>query len=200
MIISDISNYNLVLDKLSNSVKDSKLVCIPSDTSYGLSGLAFDTKAESGLHELKGQDPNKPLSIMFAEKSDILNLFKPNKLVEILVEEYLPGPLTIIAETKSGQMVGARLPDHNLSRDLIKKLKAPIFTSSANLHGLPACYSIEELENQLGDDFKKIDSVLDLGVLDFKLASTVVRANLDSLEILREGQLALEIRQRLALQ
>ncbi len=200
MIISDISNYNLVLDQLVASLRASKLICIPSDTSYGLSGLAFDAKAESSLHELKGQDPSKPLSIMFAEKADILNLFKPNKLVELLVEEYLPGPLTIIAETKQGKMVGARLPDHNLSRDLIRKIAAPIFTSSANAHGLPACYSVEELENQLGDKFKDLDSVLDLGVLDFKPASTVVRANLDSLEILREGDLSSEIRQRLTLQ
>jgi len=199
MKILSADNFDSLIDELVVVLNNSGVVCLPSDSCYGFSGVAYDTKSLALISEIKSHKSEKPLSLCFADKEMILDLFKPNPIVDILVEEFLPGPLTIIAETQSGDSLGIRLPDHNLMLSLVRALKKPIFTTSANDHGKPACYSIEELELQLGERFQKISAVLDLGPLEFKNPSTIVRVDYNSLEIIREGELSPLLRERFAI-
>ena len=192
-------NLDQVLQQLVVLLNDSAVVCLPSDSCYGFSGIAYDQEALALVQTIKGHKSDKPLSMCMPNKHDILDVFEKNPIVDILVEEFLPGPLTIISETKSGDMLGVRLPDHNLMLSLVRHLGKPIFTTSANAHGRPACYSVEELEMQLGQRFDLISAVLDLGVLDDKSPSTIVRVNDKSLEIVREGELSDLIKQRFAM-
>ncbi len=189
-------NFNKALDQLVDLLNDSAVVCLPSDSCYGLSGVAYDQEALALVQKIKGHKFDKPLSICMSEKQDVLELFQKNPIVDILVEEFLPGRLTIIAETRSGETLGVRLPDHNLMIAVVRSLGKPIFTTSANAHGRPACYSVEELEMQLGADFNLISGVLDLGVLDDESPSTIVKVHDKSLEIVREGDLSELIRHR----
>jgi len=189
-----------VLDGLVNSIKQSGVVCLPSDSCYGFSGLAFDKSAQDKLQKIKSQPVSKPLSICLADKLDLYEFLKPSPILDIFIEEFLPGKITLIAESKKGDLLGVRVSDHLLMQQLIKQLGVPIFTTSANMHKKPACYSIEELKLQLNNNFDKIDSVVDLGVLDFSNPSTIVKISDNSLEIIREGDLAPLIKERFIIQ
>ncbi len=192
-------NLDIALDELVSLLNNSGVVCLPSDSCYGFSGIAYDQEALTLVQNIKGHKSDKPLSMCMASKDDILDLFRENPIVDILVEEFLPGSLTIISETKSGDMLGVRLPHHNLMMSLVRHLGKPIFTTSANAHGRPACYSVEELEMQLGESFDLISGVLDLGILENKSPSTIVKVHEKSLEIVREGELSELIKQRFAI-
>lgn len=200
MYFSDCSSISDVLENFVLSLKNSGVVCLPSDSCYGFSGMAFDSNAESKLQQIKSQPDSKPLSICLADKEDIYEFLKPSPILDIFIEEFLPGKLTLIAESNRGDMLGVRVPDHSLMRQLVKHLGCPIFTTSANMHKKPACYSIDELKQQLGSQFEMIDSVLDLDVLEFSSPSTIVKISDKSLEIIREGDLAPLIRERFKIQ
>jgi len=200
MYFSDCSSISDVLDNLVSVIKKSGVVCLPSDSCYGFSGLAFDKHAEAKLQDLKSQPESKPLSICLADKSDVYKFLKPSPILDIFIEEFLPGKLTLIAESKKGDMLGVRVPDHSLMQQLVRRVGAPIFTTSANAHKKPSCYSIEELKQQLSDKFQMLDSVLDLGVLEFQNPSTIIKINDKSLEVIREGDLAPLISERFKIQ
>lgn len=193
-LISD--DFLALISELVETLNDSGVVCLASDSCYGFFGIAYDQDALALVQKIKGHKSEKPLSVLVANKQDALDIFKANPIVDILVEEFLPGPLTIIAETNSGESLGVRLPDHNLMTALVEALGKPIFTTSANAHTRPACYSIQELRMQLGESFDLITAIVDLGVLDAKPPSTIVKVTEKSLEILREGELSGLIRQR----
>jgi L-threonylcarbamoyladenylate synthase len=200
MYFTEDNSISEVLDGLVNSIKQSGVVCLPSDSCYGFSGLAFDTSAQDKLQKIKSQPVSKSLSICLADKLDVYEFLKPSPILDIFIEEFLPGKITLIAESKKVGLLGVRVPDHLLMQQLIKQLGAPIFTTSANMHKKPACYSIEELKLQLNNNFDKIDSVVDLGVLDFSNPSTIVKISDNSLEIIREGDLAPLIKERFIIQ
>ncbi len=200
MLFTEKDSDSKILDGLVESIKKSQVVCLPSDSCYGFSGLAFNQDAQGLLQKIKSQSSQKPLSICLADKSDVYEFLEPSQILDVFIEEFLPGKLTIIAESKKGDLLGVRVPDHSLMRTLVSRVGAPIFTTSANKHSKPACYSIEELRMQLEVDFDLIDTVLDLGVLEYQMPSTIVKISDKSLEIIREGDLAPLIRERFKIQ
>ena len=199
MYFTEKDSFDQILNTCVETLKNNGVLCLPSDSCYGFSGMAFNSDSQNKLVEIKSQSDSKPLSICLADKSDIYDYLKPNSIIDILIEEFLPGPITIISEDLNGEFLGVRVPDHSFMTTLVSELGFPIFTTSANKHKMPACYSIEELKTQLGDNFSKIDLVIDYGVLDFKNPSTIIKVSDNSLEIVREGDLAELIRQRFVL-
>jgi L-threonylcarbamoyladenylate synthase len=125
-----------------------------------------------------------------------------------VIEEFLPGFLTIVGVGNSkfeykydngcleyenaakGDFVAVRLPDHNLMTDLAEKLGKPIFTTSANVHGKPSCYSLHELQEQMGDSFLDIDMIVDAGVLEYEAPSSVIKIDDNVISVLRSGRIS----------
>jgi L-threonylcarbamoyladenylate synthase len=58
--------------------------------------------------------------------------------------------------------------------ELVQKFGRPISTTSANIHGKPSPYSIEEILEQYKDAPEKPDLILDFGPLPFRKPSRIV--------------------------
>ena len=53
---------------LSNPVK---VIAVPTDTIYGIAGLAQNSEAVNRIYEIKGRDSTKPVAICLNEIKDI---------------------------------------------------------------------------------------------------------------------------------
>lgn len=184
-----------VLDEAARKIANGGVIVLPTDTVYGI-GCAFSRgDAIERIFSIKRRDPNKSIAVLIAELDQISQLtdfFPPSALA--LAEKFWPGALTLVVPKKNGlpenlslaPTVGLRLPDHELTRELIRR-SGPLATTSANLSGTPPANAVSEIP---GDWFDQLDLVLDGGRVLGGQASTVVDCSGEPLRILREGAIS----------
>ena len=64
-------NMECVLKEASSLLKDDKIISVPTDTIYGLAGLAQSTKAINRIYEIKSRNQRNPIAICVGEVKDI---------------------------------------------------------------------------------------------------------------------------------
>lgn len=98
-----------------------------------------------------------------------------------LIDAFFPGPFTIIlnrtsivpaAVTGGLDTVAVRMPQNNIARKIIESANVPIAAPSANISGRPSGTIVEDIIEELGN---KVDYILDGGMCNIGLESTVVR-------------------------
>eukprot|EP00112_Aurelia_sp_Birch-Aquarium-sp1_P018648 Seg4471.1 transcript_id=Seg4471.1/GoldUCD/mRNA.D3Y31 product="YrdC domain-containing protein mitochondrial" protein_id=Seg4471.1/GoldUCD/D3Y31 len=114
-----------------------------------------------------------------------------------ILEELLPGPVTLVFERKavlnpelnpSTRLVGVRIPDHQFIRETARICKEPIALTSANISASRSCLTVEEFKYL----WPKLDVVFDGGCLgeteESRLGSTVIDLSIPGqYKIIRDG-------------
>lgn len=185
------------LEKAKQIIENDGVVAFPTDTVYGLACSAFSEKAIDTLYNLKDRDSKKPLIVMIPENYNLENIVKeitPN--AEKLMKKFWPGALTIIFISKNIlpknatgglETVGVRLPALQDTIDLLNYINTPIFTTSANISGQPSPITAQEVYNYFNG---KLPLIIDKGVCDKKLPSTIVDLSTNQIKILRVGSIS----------
>ena len=184
------------IDELANILKNDGVICVPTDTVYGVCARINSEKARDRLIELKKRPPNKLFPIMCANKEEIKNIAIVNKKAETLINKFMPGPITLILEKKiklpdnidnEYTTIAVRMATSKLLEQLIQKVGSPIFMTSANISGEPTCQTLEEVEKA----FPNLDGILE-GEVPKGQASTIVDCTSNEIKILRQGPISLE--------
>ena len=187
------------ITKAANILRNGKLVAIPTETVYGLAGNALDENAVLSIFETKNRPAFDPL-IVHTDSLEKLNRFVsniPEKAVR-LAAEFWPGPLTMLLPKKniipdlvtSGlDTVAIRIPNHPMTLGLLSQLDFPLAAPSANPFGYISPTSAEHVQKQLGD---KIEYILDGGLCDVGIESTIIGFEDKIPTVYRLGGLALE--------
>ena len=163
------------------------VLLVPTETVYGLICKADDAAAIDRIYRMKHRDSAKLLGC-FAATPDQLSL-KPNKRVQMLVEKYCPGAVTIIAAREDGSTVGFRIPDHPFLQELLDRTGCVLAQTSANRSGKPNALTVDEALAELTE---APDIVVDAGPIPADAqSSTVVDASGPELRILRQGKLVI---------
>jgi L-threonylcarbamoyladenylate synthase len=187
------------ITKVIALLKLGNLVAIPTETVYGLAANAFDEKAVTKIFEAKNRPFFDPL-ILHTDSIDKIKSFAeyiPLDL-QILLETFSPGPITVLLPKKKNisdlvtaglPRVAVRIPHHPLTLDLLKSLEFPLAAPSANPFGYISPTSAHHVEKQLGD---KIDYILDGGICQVGLESTIIGFEDKQLTVYRKGGLSIE--------
>ncbi len=181
------------LQKAITCIKNEEVVGIPTETVYGIGVDPLSQAAVDKIFNLKERDENKPLSILVHSFHDLIKLKIISKVPEI-VELYWPGPLTIIVEselnfadgvgTKNPNSIGVRVPDNELTLELLKKT-GPLAVTSANISGQEDITNERDAEALFGD---KIGHYLQGSALHGS-GSTIVDFRDEEFKVIREGPL-----------
>ena len=185
-------------------LKQGGIVAFPTDTVYGLGAVFDDEKAVRKIFAAKGREEKKPLSILVADivQVELLSEIKSGEMAqkaERLMKKFWPGALTLIfrkkpgipdAVTAGGETIGIRMPDMELTRELIRAAGKPLAAPSANTSGKRSSVSAREVLEDLDG---KIDMVIDGGTCPVGVASTVVDMTGETPVILREGVITAEM-------
>ena len=194
------SNKNL--DKIKEaamSIKEGNIVLFPTETVYGIGANALDEKAVNKIFEAKGRASDNPLIVHICDIDMLNDLVKDvGEVEEKLINNFWPGPLTIIFNRKECipnnvtaglDTVGIRMPKSEVARKLIELSDLPIAAPSANVSGKPSGTKIEDIIDELDG---KVDYILDSGMVDIGVESTVVRVIDNKVHILRPGKITVE--------
>lgn len=181
------------IQKAITCINNEEVVGIPTETVYGIGVDPLSQAAVDKIFNLKERDENKPLSILVHSFHDLIKLKTISKVPEI-VELYWPGPLTIIVEselnfadgvgTKNPHSIGVRVPDNELTLELLKKT-GPLAVTSANISGQDDITNERDAEAVFGD---KICHYLQGSALHGS-GSTIVDFRDEEFKVIREGPL-----------
>ena len=175
-------------------IADGGLVAFPTETVYGLGASAFDTGAAKKIYAAKGRPSDNPLIVHIADKLQLSDIAAeiPNE-AKIVIDKFMPGPITVILKKKPSvpdtvtaglQTVAIRFPSNETAQRLIKAAGVPIAAPSANLSGKPSPTTAAHV---IADMTGRIDAIIDGGVCDVGVESTIVDFTGDKPEILRPG-------------
>ena len=177
-------------------IKNGGLVAVPTETVYGLAANGLDAAAVEKIYEVKGRPSVKPLSLMVCSPKEIDRYCdEVPQQAYALAGKFWPGPLTIVLKAKSfipgivlagGSTVGLRCPASELTLELIREAGVPLAAPSANPSGSSSPKSAADV---LGYFDGKIDAVIDGGVCDLGLESTLIDMSSAPYRILRQGAL-----------
>ncbi len=177
-------------------LKQGAVVVFPTDTVYGIGCNPWDAAAIGRLYAAKRRTPEKGLPILISDRAAVGHLLAEPlpTIAERLIEQFWPGPLSIVvrrsaalpAEIAPGDTIALRLPDDEIARRLITLAGGALATSSANISGKAAATSAEMAHEMLGDD---VAAIIDNGRLSSGTPSTIVDCSGDTPTILRAGVL-----------
>ncbi|MEG1410891.1 MAG: L-threonylcarbamoyladenylate synthase [Terrisporobacter sp.] len=201
-IISNIDELEIDKDEISKHAKmlsEGKTVIFPTETVYGLGANALDENAVKKIYEAKGRPSDNPLIVHIYDKDELNSLVTNiNDKAEKLMNEFWPGPLTIIFNKKSivpnrtsGGLdtVAIRMPSNSIAREVIRQSGVPIAAPSANISGRPSPTKGEHVCEEMNG---RVSGIIVGGDCDFGLESTVIDMTCEKPMILRPGSITKE--------
>ncbi len=213
--IKDLPDAQAAVARAHGVLEKGGLVAFPTETVYGLAANADLPQAIELLREIKERPDEKPFTLHIGNRA-ALDMYVPN--ISLLNRQFLrkawPGPLTAVFMLNASQMerinktlseqrrkalfhnnsIGIRLPDDRVSQMMLSSFPSPVVAPSANRAGQAPPISAEDVLEQLDG---KIDLVLNCGTTRYSQASTIVKLEGDSMQVLRKGVLDVEMLQRL---
>lgn len=173
-----------VINAAATILRGGGVAVFPTETVYGIGAVAEqDCNGAHELFEIKMRDRRKAIPWLINDISalDKYGVDVPDYAYK-LAEKYWPGALTIVVPASDNVpedfraldgTIALRSPNSKIARLLLRTLDAPLATSSANTHTLPAPTSFDEIEDRI---VRAADIVLDGGPTLHRSSSTVISA------------------------
>jgi L-threonylcarbamoyladenylate synthase len=187
-------DFEKVLEKAVDVLKSGGVIMHPTETCYGLACNALNENALRKLYALKEMPFNKPISILVSDFDMALKYGEFDDFALTLSRKYWPGPLSIVVKRTNflpeflnidDEFISMRISADLFSCELVRKFGNPITTTSANLSGENQMYK-PDFDNII---VKKVDLVIDKGLIPDNKPSTIVKINNGVATILRQGDL-----------
>jgi L-threonylcarbamoyladenylate synthase len=141
-------------------LKRGGLILFPTDTTWGIGCDATNAEAVQRICHLKKRKPGKRMLILM-ENPALLDRYIDDvpdiawDLIEISATPLtivFPKPRNLPAELVAGDgSIGVRFTKDEFSRELIRQLRKPIVSSSANISGLPSPLHFGEVSHDILD-------------------------------------------------
>lgn len=179
------------IDELAEILKDDGIISVPTDTVYGICGKITSKVAHDKLVKAKNRPENKSFPVMCKDKKQIKEISIVNENAEKLINEFMPGPITIVLKrkpcipdyvTNGKDTIAIRIATSKELGKLIEEVDAPIFMTSANRSGEKTSTNLDEIEKAC----PTLDGMLE-GDVSFGEASTIVDCTTKQVKILRKG-------------
>lgn len=172
------------------------VVAYPTDTIYGLGCIAADEQAIARIFKMKKRAKNKPLLILTSsltmlkkychinkKQSDYLKKIwrESGKPVSVVLRSRKILPAALSGGTDS---IAVRLPKSDFLIKIIRKINAPIVSTSLNISGKEYKENVNDLEKYFGKDSP--DAIIDAGVLKGKPSKLIDVRDVKKIKVLRK--------------
>lgn len=152
------------IEKCLFALRNGGIILYPTDTVWGIGCDATNEKAADRIYKLKKRTDNKAMIVLVTEERDVLQyVANPDRRVFEYLEQ-VTKPTTIIykgaiglAENIIGKdgSIAMRICNDDFCRQLIKRFRKPIVSTSANISGqaTPIVYTDISLDIKIGVDY-----------------------------------------------
>lgn len=157
-----------IVQEAVTALKKGNTILYPTDTIYGIGCDATNYEAVEKIYQIKERDPSKSLLIL-VDSFPMLDQYieeVPEMAWEVL--KVNKDPLTIIFDRPKGvaenliasdNSLAIRVTNDPLCRAIIRGLRKPIVSTSANISGQPSPVHFEDIPEELKN---RIDHIVDL--------------------------------------
>ncbi len=190
-------NLSTSIESAVENLRNDLLIGLPTETVYGLAALASHPKAIVKIFQVKARPTNHPLILHIADYQQLEKWAKNiPQYARNICEHFWPGPLTVILMrttnvcdeiTGKRETVAIRIPSHKVALSLLNSLNDGLVAPSANRFGKVSPTSAKHVVDDLGDD---VSLVLDGGVCEIGVESTIIDCTSNRLQILRSGAIS----------
>jgi tRNA threonylcarbamoyl adenosine modification protein (Sua5/YciO/YrdC/YwlC family) len=199
--IDPVRPQHFLIEKAADVLKGGGVIGYPTETIYGIGCSAFNSDAVDRVIQLKNRDRSKAMIVIAGDTVQVREMvISIPEDAEKLIENFWPGPLTIVFEASSllrdfafgkSKTIAIRIPDSVICMELIKESGFPIISTSANISGQEPATDAQQVATYFGS---QLDLIVDGGPSLEKNPSTVVDITRTPPRIVREGAIsALEI-------
>lgn len=161
-------------EQAAERLLQGEVVAIPTETVYGLAASLNHPAAIEAIFSLKGRPHHNPLIVHVAKPGPHEHpmealaeyLVQPIHALEILVEHFWPGPLTLVLPVRTETIIplvrahlptaAFRMPLHSTAQHILART-GPLVAPSANRSGLPSSTCVEHVEEDFGPSFPVVD-------------------------------------------
>ena len=166
---------------------------LPTDTMYGLVGMALNHEAVERIYKLRTRDNTKPMIVLISGWEDLKQLgikLTPNLRTEL--ELLWPEPVSVILPSRGSSAAHLRREGTTLAvrwpklKELITLISAvgPLVAPSANVEKKEPATNIREAENYFGE---RVDFYVDWGERGV-VPSTLIKLEKRKRVVLRAGK------------
>jgi L-threonylcarbamoyladenylate synthase len=156
------ANLREAVEVAVEAARRGDLLLFPTDTVYGLGGLAFSGRVLEKLRKVKPERAEKPTAILI---DGMIRMSQcagdvPSPRIVALAEAFWPGPLTMIWKVSNAipqefhtpdHSLGYRVPGHPFLLEVLRELESPLWATSANLPGQRPPKMYNEVSRQVLD-------------------------------------------------
>lgn len=185
----------ITLDDAVTHLTKGDIVALPSETVYGLAGLALNVEAVQKIFTIKERPATNPLIVHTSSLEKAENLCEINNLAKKAAETFWPGPLSLVLPKKDvvpdivtagNNTVAIRIPKHPVFLEILKKLGKPLAAPSANPSNRTSPTKAKHIKELFG---KASPPTVDGGQAEVGLESTVLDLSGSKPTILRPGMI-----------
>lgn len=141
------SFFETEVEKALEVLRKGGVLLYPTDTIWGIGCDATNAEAVKRIYQIKNREDSKSLIILVADEKDVLQyVAAPDLSVFDFIEEQTR-PTTIIFEHALGLpdnlvaedgSIAIRIAGDEFCRHLIRRLRKPVVSTSANISGQPS--------------------------------------------------------------
>jgi L-threonylcarbamoyladenylate synthase len=188
---------------------ENKIVAIPTETVYGLAGLATSQQAVQKIYKAKNRPSDNPLICHFESFNQILDfVIDTPDYLPFLGAKFCPGAISFLLKipenspllpaTTGLKTTACRVPNHPTALEIIKEVGLPLAIPSANTSGKVSPTTAQMVLDDL-QLVSNIDGIIDGGQTNLGIESTIIDCrNPQQITILRNGSIGIfEIEQAL---
>ena len=141
-----------------SSLRNGGIILYPTDTIWGLGCDASNEIAIQKIYAIKQRSDTKSLIILVADERDILQYVAAPDLAVFNFIENQTRPTTIVFENAinlpdnlvaEDGSIAIRIVRDEFCRHLIKRLRKPIVSTSANISGTPSPKYFDEINSAI---------------------------------------------------
>ncbi|MBO6168671.1 MAG: threonylcarbamoyl-AMP synthase [Bacteroidales bacterium] len=143
-----------VIEEAVKILKDGGVILYPTDTVWGIGCDATNSEAVAKVFAIKHRSEAKSLVLLACDLDMVARHVKEIPSIAIDLVEVNDAPMTIVYPGAQGLApevvaedgsVGIRIPDHEFCTALVRRLRKPLVSTSANISGEPAPASFKDI-------------------------------------------------------
>ena len=136
------------------------IILYPTDTVWGIGCDATDEEAVARIYALKRSENKKSMLVLCGSADMAVRYVNRAPGIAFEVQEMATSPLTLILPGATGVApnlipeegtLGVRVPDHAFCQLLLRGLKRPIVSTSANISGCATPAGLDEVAREIID-------------------------------------------------
>ena len=152
------SYFDSEVEKALTVLRNGGVILYPTDTVWGLGCDASNASAVNKIYQIKNRPDKKAMIILVAGERDVMQyvaspdpavfdfISKQDRPATIIYEHAIGLPDNLTADDGS---IAIRVVADDFCRHLIKRLRKPIVSTSANISGMPAPKNFREVSMEI---------------------------------------------------